>query len=184
VTTGLITVLLAFFVGLQACLPPAYLPLDTLLLFVGFIGLYRGQGAGTACGLVSGFIMDLLAGPPGTLGLFTLSKGVAGMLADTISRSARWESAATQVLGFASISLAHDLVLALGARFAGLNQGGLGQVVFLYALPKAALHALLAVPFFIVMQRLIRRRVRRNKLAQSPRMIHSLPENLQGQGWG
>jgi hypothetical protein len=40
------------------------------------------------------------------------------------------------------------------------------------------------VPFFIVMQRLIRRRVRRNKLAQSPRMIHSLPENLQGQGWG
>jgi rod shape-determining protein MreD len=184
VTAGLIAVLLAFFVGLQACLPPAYLPLDTLLLFIGFIGLYRGAGSGTACGLLGGFVMDLLAGPPGTLGLFTLSKGLAGMTADVISRSARWESAATQVLGFAGISLAHDLALMLAARFVGLNQGGLGQVLFLYALPKAALHALLAVPFFIVMQRLIRRRVRRNKLAQSPRMIRSLPENLQGQGWG
>ncbi len=183
-TTGLIAMLLAFFVGLQACLPPAYLPLDTLLLFVGFIGLYRGGGAGTACGLIGGFVMDLLAGPPGSLGLFTLSKGLAGLAADTISRSARWESAATQVLGFAGISLAHDLTLMLAARFVGLNQGGLRQVIFLYALPKAALHALLAVPFFIVMQRLIRRRVRRNRLAQSPRRIRSLPENLQGQGWG
>lgn len=183
-TTGPILLFMALFFVVQACLPPAYMPVDLPLMYVGFIGLYRGGNSGLGAGLVSGFCMDLLAGPPGGLGLFTLAKGVAGWTADTVSRSARWESLSTQILGMAGVAVAHDTALMLAARWLGVNQGGLWQVATRYTLPKAALHALLAVPFFIVMQRLIRKRVRRNKLAQSPRMIHSLPEGLRGQGWG
>jgi rod shape-determining protein MreD len=182
VTAGLILALLAGFFTLQVCLPPAYLPLDLLLLYTVFIGLYRGGWGGTWTGLIAGFAMDLMAGPPDALGLMTVSKGLVGFAADTLSRQTRWESPVTQMLGLLGLSLGHDLLLMSGGRLLGLNQGGLAAVLFGYVLPKAAVHCLLAPFFFAALSRLVRRRVIQNKLSQSPRMIRSLPQGPSG-GW-
>jgi len=181
-TASLILALLAGFFTLQVCLPPAYLPLDLLLLYTAFIGLYRGGWSGTWTGLLAGFAMDLVAGPPGGLGLMTLSKGLVGFAADSLSRQTRWESPATQVLGLLGLSLGHDLTVMVVGRWMDLNQGGLAAVIFGYVLPKAAVHSLLAPVFFASLSRLVRRRVIQNKLSLSPRIIRSLPQGPSG-GW-
>jgi rod shape-determining protein MreD len=173
-TWGLVLLLMAVFVTLQACMPFGFMPLDFLLLYVAFIGLQRGRGSGTAVGLLGGLVMDLLSGPP-KLGLFTCAMGLTGLAADSLHRSANRESRRAQILYVMGLSLLHDSVLALGGRMLDLAQGGVRQVVLMYMLPKLITHAVLAVPFFWLLQYIIRRPVIRNKLANAPKIIRSLP---------
>ncbi len=172
-TFGFILALLGGFTVLQACFPLPYLPADFLLMYVIFLGMQRGRGSGFLAGLAGGFMMDLLAGP--RLGLFTAAKGLTGALADTLHLGANREDPRTQVLAFAALTLVHDGLVAGLGRLWGLNQGGIRQVVAVYILPKCLLHALLAIPFFWVLQKVVRRRVIRNKRAQAPRIIRSWP---------
>lgn len=173
-TWGLILLLLPVFVVLQAGLPFGFMPVDFVLLYVAFIGLQRGAGGGTVVGLLGGLAMDLMTGPP-KLGLFTCAMALTGVAADSLHQTANRDSRRAQIFYVMGLSLAHDLVLASGGRLLDLAQGGVRQVVVMYVLPKLVTHALLAVPFFWLMQIIIRRRVIRNKLASAPKIIRSLP---------
>jgi rod shape-determining protein MreD len=172
-TSGLILFLLGFFVTLQDCLLPfGYLPFDFLLLFVIFIGLQRGEVAGAWVGLLAGFCMDLVAGPP-HLGVFTLSKCLAGAAAGLLGRLAFPERWRTQVLAGAGLTLVHEGVAAWSGRKLGLAQGGLWQVLGAFVGPKIVLHGLAALPFFWLMQKVVRRRIIQNKLMAAPKVIKS-----------
>jgi rod shape-determining protein MreD len=173
-TWGLILIFLPVFVAAQACMPFGFMPLDFVLLYVAFIGMQRGAGGATVVGFLGGLAMDLLAGPP-RLGLLTCAMALTGVAADSLHRTANRDSARAQILYVAGLTLAHDLLLAGGGRLMDLAQGGWRQVVVMYMIPKLLLHALLAVPFFWLLQAVIRRRVIRNKLANAPKIIRSLP---------
>ena len=172
-TTGLILVLLAFFVTLQNCLLPfGYLPFDGLFLFVTFIGLQRGEAAGAWVGFLAGFCMDLVAGPPHP-GVFTLAKCLTGAAAGLLARMANPETGGTQALAAAGLTLAHEALVAWAGRRLGLAQGGFWQVGLVYVLPKMVVHGLLALPFFWLLQKVVRQRTIKRKLATSPRVIKS-----------
>lgn len=172
-TTGLTLLLLAFFVTLQNCLLPfGYLPLDWLFLFVVFIGLQRGEATGSWVGFAAGFCMDLVAGPPHP-GTFTLAKCFSGALAGVLARMANPDNPSTQVVVAGGLTLVHEALVAWSGHQLGLAQGGLAQVLGVYVLPKTLVHGLMAVPFFWFLQKLVRRRVIKRKLAGSPRVIKS-----------
>ena len=172
-TTGLVLVLLGFFVTLQDCLLPfGYLPIDWLFLFVVFIGLQRGEAAGSWVGFLAGFCMDLLAGPP-HLGTFTLAKTFSATAAGVLARLVNPERPATQAMLAAFLTLVHEALAAWSGARLGLAQGGLAPLLAAYVLPKILAHGLAAVPFFWLLQKVVRRRVIQRRLAVAPKVLKS-----------
>jgi len=158
---------------LQVSLPFGYLPLDLVFLVVVFTGLQRGRGAGLASGALGGLLLDSLVSP--RLGPRLISLALSGAIADSLSDSVNREQPRLQMAVAALLSLVHDLLLFWGASALGLSQGGGRRFLLAYALPRLALHALLAVPFYFVFRAIVRAPVFQDPLTKPPVVIRKLP---------
>ncbi len=157
----------------QVNLPFAYFPLDLPLLTCILVGLRRGRGAGLLFGLLAGLTLDALLFE--RLGPRSVALVLSGALADWLEGGVNREQPRVQIAMAASLSLLHDVLLAWVARAQGLSQGGWDRFVGEYLLPRAGVHALLAVPYFFLLGFLVRARVFEDPLSRSPRVIRKWP---------
>jgi len=157
----------------QVNLPFAYLPFDLPLLTCILLGLRRGRGAGLLSGLLAGLLLDALLFE--RFGPRSVALLLSGALADWLESGVNREQPRLQIALAAGISLFHDLLMAWVARAQGLSQGGWDRFVGEYLLPRAGVHALLAVPFYFLLGLLVRARVFQDPLSRSPRMIRKWP---------
>lgn len=158
---------------LQVSLPFSYLPLDVVFLVCAFAGLQRGRGAGFITGALGGLLLDALVSP--RLGPRTISLALIGAVADSLSETVNREQPRLQLLAAALLSLGHDLLLYWSAAALELSQGGGKRFLFNYALPRLALHAALAVPFYFVFRAIVRAPVFQDPLSRPPAVIRKLP---------
>ena len=165
--------LTALAVLLQVSLPFAYVPLDLVFLVVVFSGLQRGKGNGLATGILGGHLLDTLVSP--RLGPRLLSLALTGALADTMEGAVNREQPRLQLLAAALLSLAHDLILGWASSEMELSQGGWRRLGLDYILPRLALHALLAVPFYYLFRAVVHARVFQDPRMKSPLVIKKLP---------
>jgi rod shape-determining protein MreD len=158
---------------LQVSLPFGYLPLDLAFLVCVFTGLQRGRGAGLMMGALGGLLLDALVSP--RLGPRLVSLALSGAIADSLSSVVNREQPRLQALAAAALSLLHDGLLYGCAALMDLGQGGPRRFLLDYALPRLALHGLLAVPFFFVFRAMVRARVFQDPLSRKPSVIRKLP---------
>jgi rod shape-determining protein MreD len=141
----------------QVSVPLPWWPLDLPLLVVAFAGLTRGGGWGLACGMLSGFSMDVLLGGP--VGLRLAPLAAAGALADALQPGVNRDQPRLQVLAVMALAVVHDLLLALYARHFDVTQYGLDRALLNFALPRLAAQALATLPLFYVLGLLVKQRV-------------------------
>lgn len=158
---------------IQVSLPFAFFPVDLVFLVCVFAGLQRGRGAGLFLGILGGILLDALVSP--RLGPRVLSLALTGALADSLSASVNREQPRLQLLGAALLSLGHDVLLFWAAAMLGLGQGGGRRFLFDYALPRLAMHALLATPFYFVFRAIVKARVFQDPRTRPPVVIRKLP---------
>jgi rod shape-determining protein MreD len=161
-------------VSAQLTLPFGWLPLDLTLLLTVFTGLVRGGGAGAMTGVFCGLVLDSLVSP--AFGLYSLALGLAGSMADLLHQNFNLERFLGQAVTMGALSLVHDLAMWQAAAWLGLQQEGMAVFLSFYAIPKMAVHALLAVPAFFVLRRLVRPRGN-GRFGRVPKMIRTLPNS-------
>jgi rod shape-determining protein MreD len=161
---------LAIMAGLiQVSLPFAYVPVDLVFLVVVFSGLQRGHGSGLATGILGGLLLDILVSP--RLGPRLISCAMIGAIADTMEGAVNREQPRLQLLAVAALSLGHDMILGAASSAMNLNQGGWKRLAGYYILPRLAVHAGLAVPFYYLFRAVVRARVFQDPRMKSPLVI-------------
>lgn len=157
--------LVVFTVGLDSTLIASLsfwdIQINFTLCVVVALGISFGPMTGTICGLLAGYIMDLLFGP--ARGFYMLIYMLVGYIATSVFQKGMQDSPFFYSLFIACTYLVKELVTLLLTLLLGVSVGSVATMLIRYFLPSALLTGVVGYLVYVLIRALAQTNVMRNR---------------------